>query len=140
MKNDIQANDVNGKAVMLRVTKKYRPNMTKQEVYDVARWAWWQMSIPRTSQCDFVFAVARDENGKGRIVGVFRPEKWGRVGQITPPRNNPDVQNDLAQGVRVAFEGSIAEDEVWDKYCGWPVGEDFCNGRRHPRPYEYFNC
>ncbi len=140
MKHDIEASDVHGKAVLVRVTKTYKPTMTKREVYDIARWAWWRMSISRASQCDYVFAVARDESGKGRIVGVFRPTKWGRVGKITPPKNNPNVKNDLAEGVRVAFEGAIADDATWAKYVGRSVSETFCNGRKHRMPYEYFNC
>ena len=76
----------------------------------------------------------------GRVVGVFRPKKWGRVGQITPPQNNPNVQRDLSENVRVAFEGSIAEDSIWNRYCGWPVSDGFCNPRRRPTPYMYFNC
>lgn len=140
MKQDISASDVQGKVVLVRVSETYKPTMTEKEVYEIARWAWWRMSIPRASQSDYVFAVARDELGKGRIVGVFLPSKWGRVGQITPPKNNPDVKNDLAEGVRVAFEGDVADDATWAKYVGWPVPESFCNGRNHPTPFTYFNC
>lgn len=136
MKSNLTAADVPARVLLVRVTRTYDRDMKPDQVYDIARWAWGRISLSQARQCQYVFAVACDDFGQGRVVGVFCPTRWDVAANITPPKNNPNVQSDIAEGRR-AFEGTVAPQAVWNKYVGWPVSGDFSRGNRHPLPYEY---
>jgi len=138
MRHDLTAADVPGRVLLVRVTRTYNPGMSPIQIYDIARWAWKRISLQQARQCQYVFAVASDSKGKGSVVGVFCPTKWDLATNIQQPKGKPtnEIQSDIAESRR-AFEGTVAPSPVWNKYVGWPVSDDFCNGRNHPVPYGY---
>ena len=87
----------------------------KNDVYDAVRWA-WKTNLESVERADYVLAV---ETGTGgRIIGVFKPEKWYKA----TAENDKKYEHFLNEGgseeteKRIAFQGVEADKDVMNKY------------------------
>ncbi|WP_091414928.1 hypothetical protein [Friedmanniella luteola] len=111
-------------AVVLRIGKKWHPEMDLDEVYDTVR-GWWLIG-PKREQCEYAIAVAR-----GTVRGVYQIHSWR-------PRQegDRDWQDDLPGKPRWGFDGAPAPDLL--HLVGSDVSHLFTKGAANP--VTYLNC
>ena len=87
----------------------------KNDVYAAVRWA-WKAKLEKAERADYVLAV---ETGTGgRIIGVFKPEKWYKA----TAENDKKYGHFLNEGCseeterRIAFQGVRADNNARSIY------------------------
>lgn len=100
--------------LLLRISKKWREDLTPAELYEVTR-GWWVMSGLRTQQVVTVLAVAGS-----KVREVYEPRRW-----ITPAETGREN--------RWGFEGAVAHDR--DRWVGRDVAAMFPPGSANPVRY-----
>ena len=101
------------KAVLIRISRTYRPGMGDAELYERTR-KWWVLN-PRRDP-DWAFAVHA-----GRVLAVYRIDDW---------------EQDPQSG-RWAFRG-VRDDNMTHRYGGRDLSEHFPRGAANP--IRYLNC
>src|SRR3954469_8400879 len=95
------------KAVLIRISRTFRPGMSEAELYEKTR-KWWVLN-PRRDP-DWAFAVYA-----GRVLAVYRIDDWERD----------------AQSGRWAFRGARDEEKTRHD-AGTDVSEHFPRGAANP--------
>ena len=111
-------------AVVLRIGKKWRPNMDQDEVYDTVR-GWWVMG-PKREKCEYAIAVAH-----GIVRGAFRIDAW-------QARSGSDSTRkvDASEKPKWGFDGAPAPE--LQNLLGQDVSDMFKKGSANP--VSYLNC
>ena len=81
----LEAEDIKHSILVIKLTKLYREEMTKAEIYDAVR-GFWNASLRsiNTKKVKYVFAVHN-----GIILAVFQPDEWHfGYEMIDPPQQN----------------------------------------------------
>lgn len=100
--------------LILRLSKRWRPDLTPEELYDVTR-MWWVTTLHKASGVSRVLAVAN-----GEVKEVYEPTRW-------MPAPDRGLEN------RVGFEGHVAADR--DRWVGVDVSFLFKPGAANPVRY-----
>ena len=114
-------------AMLIRINKKYRENISAEELLEVTRGI-WKIS-PRREKARYAFAVF-----KGAIKEVYRINRWLPAGTLEY-KYRPDAK-DLKCLDRWEFEGSLAEDNIRERF----VGKSCVFKKGHQSPIVYVNC
>jgi hypothetical protein len=100
--------DIAEKLVLININA-IEDQSDKSAIYDQVRYA-WRLSKDRACKADYILAVVR-----GVVKGVFIADQWLDANR----KNFPELdraQNDIPG--RYGFHGSIAPDDVWDRFVG----------------------
>lgn len=100
------------------------------ELYDRVRYA-WRMSEARANNAQYVLAVIH-----GIVRGVFVPQKW----LPATPEHFPPPRFSETSSSRLGFVGTMAPQEIWERYAG-ERGKRLPDNMRHGQnPVRYYNC
>jgi hypothetical protein len=103
-----------------------KPNLP---LLDAVRYS-WVLSPDRAAKAEYVFAVAH-----GLILGVYVVElPWKFANKSNFPNISEDHGNWKNQKGRYGFHGHEAPRNVWDRYCGKRVPDEW---RSHGVPIRY---
>ena len=97
---------VNHKAVLIKINRLYRSNMSDEELYEATRGIW--RVGPRREKAEYGMAVYQ-----GIVKEVFRIKKWHPAGTLTYLTRKVDITE---PNTRWEFEGEIADDKIRDEY------------------------
>jgi uncharacterized protein len=111
-------------AVLIRINKLYRPNMTATELYDATRGVWKLGS--RRANARYAFAVF-----EGIVREVYEIVAWFPSGSTF---NSRVPRGEHLKG-RWEFIGRIADDRVRHRYVDRFVGRYFQRGAQNPIAY-----
>lgn len=120
--------EIEDPALLIRINQLYTPDMSKVELYDVARGVW--VLGERREKAKYACAVAG-----GTIVEVFTIDEWHPAGSTPYSRRVIDLPR--YQG-RWEFTGNVAPDGIRSKYIGRSVAHYFSRGAANP--VMYVNC
>jgi uncharacterized protein len=120
--------DVEVPALLIRINRLYRHNMTPQELYEATRGVW--KLGPRCTKARYAFAVF-----EGLVREVYAIESWHPA--ATTPYTTRDASQLTTNGRR-EFLGRIADASVRDAYVGRSVARQFPQGLQNP--VVYVNC
>lgn len=115
-------------ALLIRINRLYRHNMTPQELYEATRGV-WKLGV-RCAKARYAFAVF-----EGVVREVYEIESWHAAGKT--PYATRDASQLKTQGRR-EFLGRVAEAMVRDAYVGRSVAKAFPQGLQSP--VVYVNC
>jgi hypothetical protein len=110
--NDIE--EFNDKCMIIKI-KPATIRGRKNDVYDAVRWA-WKANLKRAERADYVLAV---ETGTGgRIIGVFKPEKWYKATAENDKRYGHFLNEGGSEETekRIAFQGERADKNAMNRY------------------------
>jgi uncharacterized protein len=103
----------------------------KLTLLDAVRYS-WVLSPERAEQADYMLAVAH-----GLILGAYVAETWLEANK----RNFPDISDDhgnwTSQKRRYGFRGRKASDDIWSRYVGQRVPNNY---RNHGSPIRFVHC
>jgi hypothetical protein len=113
-------------AILIRITHRYRPDLTPVELYDATRSAW--VVGERRDAARFAFAI-----NEGVVREVYAIVHWlpGGSTLCTLPDHRPAKD-------RWEFVGRLAPEDVRRRYTGRYVGDQFRRGAQNP--IAYANC
>jgi uncharacterized protein len=115
-------------ALLIRINRLYRHNMTPQELYEATRGV-WKLGV-RCTKARYAFAVF-----EGLVREVYEIEQWHPA--ATTLYTTRDASQ-LKTAGRREFLGRVADPEVRDAYVGRSVAEYFVQGQQSP--VVYVNC
>lgn len=113
-------------ALLIRINRLYRHNMSAEELYEVTRGIW--KIGPRREAARLALAVF-----EGVVREVYEIERWHPAGS-TPYR----FRERMEQAGRWEFTGTVAPDPVRSQYRGGSVTAYFKKGLRAPIVYAGF--
>lgn len=115
-------------ALLIRINRLYRHNMTPHELYEATRGVW--KIGPRCSKAQYAFAVF-----EGLVREVYAIDSWHPA--ATTPYTTRDPSQLTTNGRR-EFLGHVADATVRDVYVGRSVARQFPQGLQNP--VVYVNC
>ncbi|HYK01804.1 MAG TPA: hypothetical protein VE974_08610 [Thermoanaerobaculia bacterium] len=115
-------------ALLIRINRLYRHNMTRRELYEATRGV-WKLGA-RCTKARYAFAVF-----EGLVREVYEIESWHPA--ATTPYTTRD-ESQLKTNGRSEFLGRVADAEIRDKYVGRSVAAEFPQGLQSPVVYR--NC
>lgn len=110
--------------IAINIAKSYKHGMCTRDLYNSTRGT-WVVSRARARKARYAFAVFQ-----GVIREVYEIDEWLPSGSTNYTRQFGDKQDGRSE-----FLGSVAADEVRDKYVGKLLPE--WHGQN---PIRYFNC
>lgn len=113
--NILENEDITENIIAFKLTKSWKENMTKTELYDRTRGC-WEVSLKRAQRADYAFSVHEDT-----VIEVYKIDEW----LPTEKLQRETVPNKQDESGRYGFEGKIAEPEIRDKYLGKSL-ENIC--------------
>ena len=119
--------DITEPSLLIRISRAYDADMTQEELYDITRSS-WKVNHDRVQNVEYAFSIYQ-----GQILEVYKVAGWYAAGTTFAERN----EDALASG-RFEFVGTIAEDEVRDKYINKSAKHLFKPG--NASPVMYLNC
>jgi len=117
--------EVTEPAILIRINRLFRPDMTPEELYDATRSSW--KVGPRRDGAEFAFAIY-----KGIVREVYSIESW-HPGGTTPCKTG--LHTNPRHAGRWEFTGSKAQETVRSKYIGRSVADYFPRGSANPIAY-----
>jgi hypothetical protein len=115
-------------ALLIRINRLFRHNMTPQELYEATRGV-WKLGA-RCTKAQYAFAVF-----EGVVREVYEIESWHPA--ATTPYVTRDAVKLMTNGRR-EFVGHVAEPAVRDRFFGRSVADYFHRGQQNP--VVYVNC
>ncbi|MGE3312066.1 MAG: hypothetical protein AB7O66_19040 [Limisphaerales bacterium] len=118
-------------AILFRISKVYRSDMTALELYEATRgfWRLGKKLSARAEAAQLAFAVYQ-----GVIREVYRIESWHPAGTLPYTSRDPGPYRGKN---RREFSGPVATD-LRNRYVGHSVRHHFPQGNR--APFKYVNC
>lgn len=121
----MQSVEVEEPAVLIRIPRLYRSDMSRRELYDAVRGTW--RIEPRCENVQIALAVAG-----GIVREVYTIAAWHPAG--TTPYEARDTGELKTEG-RWEFIGNVAPARIRDKYIGRSVAHYFRQGQTNPILY-----
>jgi hypothetical protein len=115
-------------ALLIRINRLYRHDMTAEELYEATRGVW--KLGPRRSKAKYAFAVF-----EGVVREVYEIESWHAA--ATTAYATRDASQ-LTTKDRYEFLGRVADAAIRDVYAGGSVAKEFRKGQQSP--VVYVNC
>lgn len=115
--------EVRHKAILITINKRYRSDMTDEELYEATR-GLWKVGERRREEAEYAMAVYQ-----GIVRQVYRiNHPWLPAGTLEY-RTRDDIEARKDSG-RWEFEGEVATD-IRDEYVGFSVGKGGQNPIRY---------
>jgi len=113
-------------AILIRINRLYRPDMTADDLYDATRSSWKVGT--RRDRAEYALAIH-----KGVVLEVYSIEAW-YPGGTTPCKSMVHANPRHCEG-RWEFTGSVAGESIRSKYVGRAVADYFPQGSANPVMY-----
>lgn len=116
-------NDITEDVVIIKINQTYDPHMSALNLYDYTRGC-WKRRIESVESAKYALATY-----KGEVVEVYKIDYWchaSKLNRETVPYN-PERHSD-----RIGFFGTVASQEIRDKYIGKSVKNFFKWGEASP--------
>ena len=124
MEEFIELEDIKENLAVIKLTKSYRSDLARDELYDLTRGA-WVCKLERAMKADYVLSVH-----DSIVMEVYKADDWVPAKELD---RSPELRKgDLQETRRIGFNGKIADDEVRDRYLGKSVKKLFKPGNAHP--------
>ena len=112
-------------ALLIRIPKLYRPDMSPHELYEATRGVW--KLGPDKDRADYALCFAN-----GVVQEVYEIDAWHQAGQT---HYETRELKDVAIPGRWEFSGKVAPEAVRSKYLGLSVVHYFQQGQSNPVSY-----
>lgn len=122
---------VTHKALLIRINKLYRTDMSDEELYEATRGIW--KIGPRRNSIDYALAVYC-----GIVHEVYKIESWHQGGSTAYATREEEIRERKLQGQlhgRYEFIGKPAIDQTLRQYIGKSVKSYFKKGNQNPIVY-----
>ncbi len=116
-------------AVLFRISKLYREDMSPFELYEATRGVWLMAAKGRREGAEYAFTVHN-----GLVKEVYRIDEWHPAG-TTPYQTRSKADTDRPE--RWEFVGAPAEEHIRREYLGRSVQHYFGGSSS---PFTYVNC
>ncbi len=125
-------NMVQQDAIFIKINKRFRENMSKEELYDESRGV-WKVNENKVKNVKYAFAIY-----KGIIKEVYYIDEWHKA-YSTPYyyRTNKTFQDDPSLKGRKEFTGKVALD-IRDCFIEKSVAKYYKKGEANPIKYMNF--
>ncbi len=127
MCEELCTSEIEYNVLMIRINALYRNDMTPIELYDATR-GYWKVNIQQAQKVEYVFAVY-----DGMVMEVYKPTQWF-PGLSTYNSRDKSLDKKRCKS-RYEFVGSIADDDIRNKYIGKNVSKLFAKGEQNPIKY-----
>jgi hypothetical protein len=115
-------------ALLIRISRLYRPTMSALELYEATRGVW--VLGPRREQVRLAMAVF-----EGEVKEIYELDHWQPAGTAQySSRSRADVE----RAGRWEFVGAVANSDVRERYLGMRVERYFTRGAQNPVTYVGF--
>ncbi len=118
MENEKEKVEIDDPVILIRISRQYRENMNKEELYKVTRFA-WVLNPKRADNAKYAFSVY-----KGIVIEVYEIDNW--------------KFSIMEKRKRYEFNGRVAPDDIRAKYLDMSVAKCFKKGASNP--ITYINC
>ena len=115
---EISKTDFDEPTMIIKINRRYREGMNKDELYDATR-QWWAVRVSNAQRMKYALAVVN-----GRVLEVYKIDSWEK---------DEDVYEE--HGGRYRFKGSVASESKRSKYIGKSVKSLFVKGAVNPIRY-----
>ena len=115
---EISEADFNEPTMVIKINRRYREGMNKDELYETTR-QWWAVRLTSVQRMKYALAVVN-----GRVLEVYKIDSWEK---------DEDVHEE--HGGRYRFTGSVATGTKRSKFVGKSVKSLFVKGAANPIRY-----
>lgn len=115
--------DITDNIVIIKINKSYREGMSEQDLYDITRGC-WKRSLSSVKESEFALAVVN-----GVVKEVYKIDTWFPAEKLI---RETIPYNEKTDAGRIAFQGSVAVENVRMKYLNCSVSELFKRGEANP--------
>ncbi len=127
----LKEEDIEDNILLIRINKRYRNDMTPQELYDSTR-GYWRLNIENAKMVDYALSVY-----DGMVLEVYEIVQW--LPALSTFMNRPDKSNPKNIEGRYEFVGRIADDNVRKRYVDKSIKDFFPQGDSNPIKYQWKN-
>ncbi len=121
-------NQILEKAILKRVNKKFRESMTTDELFEITRGVW--VVGVRREKAEYAFSVF-----KGVVQEVYEISNWYPAGTL---KYKTREKSDVEKKGRWEFDGSLADQNIREKYVGLDLKDYF--PQHASNPITHVNC
>ena len=115
--------DITEDVVIIKINKSYYPGITALELYDITRGC-WRRKIESVGSAKYALATY-----KGEVVEVYKVNYWCPASEL---HRETIAYNPERHWNRIGFFGSVADNEIREKFVGKSVKNFFQWGEADP--------
>lgn len=115
--------DITDNIVIIKINRSYREGMSEQDLYDITRGC-WKRRFSSVKESEFALAVVN-----GIVKEIYKIEAWFPAEELI---RETIPYNEKTDGGRIAFQGTVAAENVRMKYLDCSVAELFKRGEANP--------
>jgi len=119
----LDRNDLTENIAIIKINQSYREGMSPLELYDVTRGC-WKRKLESVEKAEYVLAVAY-----GIVKEVYKVDRWFHAEQLKRETIHDDPEDHIG---RIAFEGSVADENIRLKYLEKSVANLYKFGEADP--------
>ena len=123
----LKEKDVDDNLLLIKITQRYKNNMSPQELYDATR-GYWKLSLENAKKVDYVLSVY-----DGIVVEVYEPVEWFPA--LSTFMDRPGKPNPENLKNRCEFIGKIADENIRKQYIDKYVNDFFAHSQMNPIKY-----
>jgi len=123
---------INEPAILIRINRTFKPVMDADTLFDYTRGK-WRIKTEIAQKAKYAFSIY-----KGIVLEVYEIKRWhvaGTTKSSRKPNDNPELKSTKDSTGRYEFTGSLASDELREKYKGKSVKHYFVRGNSNPVNY-----
>lgn len=115
--------DLEENIAIIKINKSYNDKLSALQLYDITRGC-WRRKIENVKRTEYVLAVSF-----GIVKEVYEVDKWVPASELH--RETIPFDEELERG-RIGFFGTVATDNVRNKYIDCSVADLFKRGEANP--------
>ena len=123
----LKEEDIEDNIILIRINKRYRNDMSPQELYDATR-GYWRLNVENAKKADYALSVY-----EGMVLEVYEIAEW--LPALSTFMDRPGKPNPENMKGRYEFVGRIAEDNIRKQFTDKSVKECFPQGNSNPIKY-----
>ena len=123
----LKEENIEDNIILIRINKRYRNDMSSQELYDATR-GYWRLNVENSKKAKYALSVY-----EGMVLEVYEVAEW--LPALSTFMDRLDKPNLEKMKGRYEFVGRIAEDNIRKQYIDKSVKECFPQGDSNPIKY-----
>lgn len=125
----LKEDDITDNILLIRINKRYRNDMSPQELYDATR-GYWRLNVENAKKVDYALSVY-----EGMVLEVYEVAEW--LPALSTFMDRPGKPNPEDMEGRYEFVGKVANDNIRKHYIDKSVKECFPPGDSNPIKYQW---
>ena len=125
----LKEDEIKDNLLLIRINKRYRNDMTPQELYDATR-GYWRLNVKNAEKVDYALAVY-----EGMVLEVYEIVTW--LPALSTFMDRPNRKDSKDMEGRYEFVGKIANEKVREHYVDKSVKDYFPVGDSNPIKYQW---